>query len=118
MFGDELENLAASAIRQNIKSTVRSFVHAANPGVEVRQQALFGDDPFAIQNEAHKRPADQFGNEEIALPCGKKFSGIESDTSGCDVGSPEVHGLFHAGLPCLIAIDGFSRVLVAVADNR
>src|SRR5262245_8788856 len=58
-FRNESQDLAAIAIGQHIKCSVRPFIHTANPCVEVRKQAFLADDAFAVQDEAHEASTDE-----------------------------------------------------------
>jgi hypothetical protein len=72
--------------------------------------------PFSTS--PHERTADHLCHEQIALPFRKEPAVIESDSRGRDIGRPEIHGLFHAGLRRLVVVDRFAGVFTAVSDYR
>ena len=55
-------------------------MHSANSGIELGEEPLFADDPLAVQHEPNEMSRGERRNEQIALPRGKRFAGVEADS--------------------------------------
>src|SRR4030095_16561449 len=114
----KLQDLALVPVRHHIELTIRAFVHGPDSAIEIGQEPLLADHALVLQNQSHESAARERRDEEITLPCRKKFPGVERNTCGRDVRRPEVHGLLHSLLRRLVAVDGLTSVFVAVSNRR
>src|SRR6202040_2161445 len=115
---DEPHNPAAIAIRHHVERAVGALLDIADPRVQLGQQALLGSHPLPVQHETDQMLSGKRTHEEALLPAGEQLAGVKADAGWCDVGRPEIDGLFHARLRRAVSVDRLPVVIMAVADHR
>src|SRR5262245_44878292 len=81
----KLQDFALVPVRHDVQRTVRPFVHAPNPAVQIGQEPLLTDHALVFQNQSHERAPGERRDEKISLPCRKKLPGVEREARGRDI---------------------------------
>src|SRR5688572_20660725 len=92
------EQLAAALAAPAVTHPIRTVAHVADADLELGEQRFFEDDAILADPKADEMFAEQRAEEEVAGPVREARACVEEQTGRCDIGIPEVHRLFHAGL--------------------
>src|SRR5690554_4862402 len=62
---------------EHVQRAVRSLPHLADPRVELLEQLLLGDDPFAVEHEPDEMAPGHSADEQVAAPLREQIAGVE-----------------------------------------
>src|SRR3954447_12991051 len=118
LFRRKLQELATSAIRQNIDGTVREHADVADALVHVCEQRFLMDDLVVLaQLEPENRLAGQAADEDARFPLWKQIAAIKREARWRDDRIPVITRLLQPFLLDDALADLCARVVDAMHDH-